>query len=86
MKPRSNGPAYNGIPPITEKYLSPFIIFYSYLYIGYNRNPPITDKYAWPLKSVRAGVNCSYIYLLYEVLIKKGVDRDYRREKTMNER
>ena len=50
MKPRSNGCAYNGIPPITEKYLSPFIIFYSYLYIGYNRNPPITDKYAWSLE------------------------------------
>ena len=50
VKIRSNGPAYNGIPPITEKYLSPFIIFYSYLYIGYNRNLPITDELAWSLK------------------------------------
>ena len=50
VKPRSNGPAYNGNPPITEKYLSPFIMFYSYLYIGNNRNPPITDKHVWSLE------------------------------------
>ena len=50
VESRSNGPASNGNPPITEDILWSLEKFFFNFYIGNNRNPPITDKNGWSLE------------------------------------
>ena len=43
VKPRSNGPATNEIPPITDYIHGPFMLISFIFFVGNNRSPPITD-------------------------------------------
>ena len=48
VEPRSNGPAGNGNPPITEAIFQSHEKFFFIFYICNNRNPPITS--VWSLE------------------------------------
>ena len=63
VQSRYNGPSSNGNPPIDYSIMKAILKslekFFFNFYIGNKRNQPVTDKMSGPLKSVRAGVNCS---------------------------
>ena len=58
---------------LTEAILMSLEKIFFIFYIGNNKNPPITEMVG-PLKSVRAGVDCT------SVLPSPGVDPDHRGE------
>ena len=55
VESRSNGPANNRNPPVTEIILQSLEKFFFNFYMGNNRNPPITDKNGWSLEILQSG-------------------------------
>ena len=50
VETRSNGPASNGNPPITEVIFKSLEKFFFISYIGNKRNPPIIYTNGWSLE------------------------------------